>query len=174
MEKQRGFTLLEALVVIIITMVLAALSMPKLLLFFESNRAKRVKAGLMDIYASQKRYAVYNNGNYANLAANLDLDPSYIEQVLNPSPTVAPVPYSPETNSVSGNYFIGDGTNAPFQNNCLGGGNLLVPAGTLAWGCKAVDFLFFYDYSYALSVNASGVVSCSDTATAPVCGKLGF
>ena len=73
-RNERGFTLLELLMVVIIIAILASIALPQYLRATERSRASEALQVLGAIRGSQQRFrASAANGLYTNVAANLDM-----------------------------------------------------------------------------------------------------
>lgn len=70
-----GFTLLEIMVVLMITAALAAVALPRMSTTVERMRASEGEQVLLTLLAAQKRYAVNRGGfSYATALTQLDVD----------------------------------------------------------------------------------------------------
>jgi type IV pilus assembly protein PilA len=85
MESEKGFTLVELLVVILIIGILAAIAIPS----FLNQRGKAsdasAKTAVRTAQTAMETYATDNNGNYAGVAAD-GAELKAIEQTLNDDP----------------------------------------------------------------------------------------
>ena len=73
-RNERGFTLLELLMVVIIIAILASIALPQYLRATERSRASEALQVLGAIRGSQQRFRASNPaGTYTNVAANLDM-----------------------------------------------------------------------------------------------------
>ncbi len=162
--KISGLTLLEITIVVIIMTVMSSLALPKLILFYEAARAHKVKAVLLDIFAAQKRYSVYNNGNYTGNVDALDIDATTVnalEQgaIFEPAGTAE--------------YYSGLYVGGSFTINSSAG-PVASPEEILAYSYRHFTVLGFLDYAYMLSVLPSGNIVCTDPFTNRFCGKIGY
>ena len=69
---KKAFTLIELVVVIIIIGILAILALPRFGTTVEVTRASEGRQILTALWTSQRKYAIDNDGVYANNTANLD------------------------------------------------------------------------------------------------------
>jgi prepilin-type N-terminal cleavage/methylation domain-containing protein len=80
----QGFTLLEIIVAVTIIAILAALALPRYSLVIERSRQREAVMNLGVIRGSQMRYALENNGAYANNFTVLDIeDPTNTSRYFN-------------------------------------------------------------------------------------------
>ncbi|MFA5088325.1 MAG: prepilin-type N-terminal cleavage/methylation domain-containing protein [Candidatus Omnitrophota bacterium] len=121
-----GFTLVEVITVTIIIGVMVVFVIPNISASIERSRVAEGQHILLAIFGAQKRYALENNGSYAN---NLNL----LDVTLT-TPT----------------YF---------------GAPTILTGPTLAQMTRSG--------SYTLSINTSGIISCSGGA-AGLCQKIGY
>jgi type IV pilus assembly protein PilE len=68
---QRGFTLVELMVTVLILSILVSVALPSYKSSVRKSRRTDAKTALLDLAAREERYFATNNGTYTNVAANL-------------------------------------------------------------------------------------------------------
>ena len=74
MKGQRGFTLLELLMVVIIIAILASIALPQYLRVSERSRASEALTILSAVRASEMRFKALNGSTYTTTLTQLDTD----------------------------------------------------------------------------------------------------
>ena len=74
MKNQKGFSLIELLVVVIIIAIIAAIAIPSLLASRRAANQSSTVANLRTLVSAQATHASLNSGNYENLLADLATD----------------------------------------------------------------------------------------------------
>lgn len=97
-KQNKGFTLIEIIVVIIIVGTLAAIALPRFTGMFERTRVSEGIQFLTVLLGAQKAYEV-ENGAYATVAGDLDIEITRSANFVLP-PTVAN-PGNPVTNPIA-------------------------------------------------------------------------
>jgi prepilin-type N-terminal cleavage/methylation domain-containing protein len=73
MKNQKGFSLIELLIVVVIIGIIAAIAIPNLLASRRSANEGAVISALRTVHGAQNTYAsTFGNGNYAGTAGGLD------------------------------------------------------------------------------------------------------
>jgi len=106
MEKQRGFTLLELLMVVIIIGILASMALPQFLKSTERARSGQVISLLSSLRASEARYYAQNSSVYTTTLANLDITMPATMPVGWDTPAVTLVPNLAKVNRNSGDASV--------------------------------------------------------------------
>ena len=107
--SNRGFTLLEVMVAIIIVGVLAAMALPRYFASLEVVRSREGVGILTSLMGAQKRYALENGGSYTSTLTDLDVTiPTSINfnaPTVSDSNPVASIQRN-NTNNSYGNYTV--------------------------------------------------------------------
>jgi len=139
LESEKGFTLVELLVVILIIGILAAIAIPSFLNQRGKANDAAAKTAVRTAQTAMETWSTDNNGNYAGVDAT-GTELKSIEQTLNDSPAntlavsyPAGSQYQVDVTSTSGGrvYTIRRAANGSVVRSCT------VPAGVDRGGCPA-------------------------------------
>lgn len=78
-RAERGFTLVEIMIVVLIIGILLAIAVPNFVKARESSRAKSCVANLKQIDAAKEQWAMDNNKSNGDPVAWADLTPAYLK-----------------------------------------------------------------------------------------------
>ena len=78
-RAERGFTLVEIMIVVLIIGILLAIAVPNFVRARESSRAKACVANLKQIDAAKEQWAMDKNKNDGDPCAMSDLTPAYLK-----------------------------------------------------------------------------------------------
>lgn len=78
-RAERGFTLVEIMIVVLIIGILLAIAVPNFVRARESSRTKACVANLKQIDAAKEQWAMDNNKSNGDACAMTDLVPTYIK-----------------------------------------------------------------------------------------------
>lgn len=78
-RAERGFTLVEIMIVVLIIGILLAIAVPNFVRARESSRAKACVSNLKQIDAAKEQWAMDNNKSNGDACAMGDLVPNYIK-----------------------------------------------------------------------------------------------
>ncbi len=98
-RRQRGFTLVEIMIVVLIIGILLAVAVPSFMNARERSRAQACRSNLRQIQAAKEQWAMANNQGSTATPGWDDLQPNFIQQQ----------PTCPS----GGNYTIGNMSNNP-------------------------------------------------------------
>lgn len=79
-RRERGFTLVEIMIVVLIIGILLAIAVPSFMNARERSRANACRSNLRQIQAAKEQWAMANNKGPTDTPAWTDLTPNFIQQ----------------------------------------------------------------------------------------------
>ena len=136
MKYERGFTLLELLMVVIIIAILASIALPGFIQTAERSRMTEAIQILSTIRGAEHRYRAHvATGLYTNVIANLDVSVPVMTSWTVPTLTVAAGPIGKAQTTRSGGTYTGQIVGIQFGTGTVCG--TFVPGGGTLPACAA-------------------------------------
>ena len=108
LRNQKGFTLIELMIVVVIIGILAAIAIPNFIAMQDRAKEGSTKANMHTVQLASEDYGVKNDGTYSDLASNLQLPGNFSNPFSSSATSLEDRPFGAACGATSGISSYGD------------------------------------------------------------------